>query len=73
MCAADGDRPGPEGQLGAACPALRSLPPGLALGPSLSRARGTGVWCVGRALPAGALLGPPGGAREDAAGPGWRR
>ncbi|XP_065694555.1 zinc finger protein 408 [Patagioenas fasciata] len=72
MCAADGGGPGPEDQLGAACPALRSLPPGLALGPSLSRARGTGVWCVGRALPAGTLLGPPGGAREEAAGTGWR-
>ncbi|KAM6068299.1 zinc finger protein 408 [Theristicus caerulescens] len=70
------ERPGrglaPEEPPGAACPALRSLPPGLALGPSLSRARGTGVWCVGRALPAGALLGRPGGAREEAAGPGWR-
>ncbi|XP_075610682.1 zinc finger protein 408 [Balearica regulorum gibbericeps] len=69
---AGGGGPGPEESLGAACPALRSLPPGLALGPSLSRAQSTGVWCVGRALPAGALLGPPGGAWEEAAGPGWR-
>ncbi|XP_040457995.1 zinc finger protein 408 [Falco naumanni] len=49
----------------AACPLLRDLPPGLALGPSLSRPRGTGVWCVGRALPPGEPLGPPG---EAAAG-----
>ncbi|XP_071600933.1 zinc finger protein 408 [Heliangelus exortis] len=65
---------GGEEAPGAICPVLRSLPPGLALGPSLSRARAMGVWCVGRALPAGALLGPPGGAREEAAGPGpcWR-
>ncbi|KAM6131428.1 zinc finger protein 408 [Pterocles gutturalis] len=58
-------RPGPQEPPCAACPALRDLPPGLALGPSLSRARGTGVWCVGRALPAGTLLGPPGGARGE--------
>ncbi|XP_068255243.1 zinc finger protein 408 [Nyctibius grandis] len=64
---------GPEEPHGASCPVLRSLPPGLAVGPSLSRARGTGVWCVGRALPAGALLGSPGGAWEEAVGPGWRR
>ncbi|KAM9380810.1 zinc finger protein 408 [Phaethornis superciliosus] len=65
---------GGEEAPGAICPVLRSLPPGLALGPSLSRARVMGVWCVGRALPAGALLGPPGEAREEAAGPGpcWR-
>ncbi|XP_040413940.1 zinc finger protein 408 [Cygnus olor] len=57
-----GGQPGPEaGAEPALCAALRGLPPGLALGPSLSRRRGTGVWCVGRALPAGAPLGPPGG------------
>ncbi|XP_067151770.1 zinc finger protein 408 [Apteryx mantelli] len=56
----------------AAGAALRSLPAGLALGPSGARARGTGVWCVGRALPAGALLGLRGaGARAAAEGPGW--
>ncbi|XP_074005800.1 zinc finger protein 408 [Numenius arquata] len=64
--------PSPPEPTGAACLALRSLPPGLALGPSLSRERAMGVWCVGRALPAGALLWPPGGTREEAAGPGWR-
>ncbi|KAM6335856.1 zinc finger protein 408 [Podargus strigoides] len=63
---------GPEGPPDAACPALRGLPPGLALGPSLCQAGATGVWCVGRALPAGALLGPPGGAGPEAAGPEWR-
>lgn len=68
-----GGGPGSREPPDAACPALRSLPPGLALGPSLSRERGTGVWCVGWALPAGTLLGPPGEAREEAAGPGWRR
>ncbi|XP_074440567.1 zinc finger protein 408 isoform X2 [Larus michahellis] len=67
-----GGGPGSREPPDAACPALRSLPPGLALGPSLSRERGTGVWCVGWALPAGTLLGPPGEAREEAAGPGWR-
>ncbi|XP_067413761.1 zinc finger protein 408 [Emydura macquarii macquarii] len=40
------------------CGVLRSLPPGLALGPSLAQEPGMGVWCVGRALPPGALLGP---------------
>ncbi|XP_051477694.1 zinc finger protein 408 [Apus apus] len=70
---AGGSGPGPGGLPRAPCPALRSLPPGLALGPSLSglSAQAVGVWCVGRALPAGLLLGPPGGARQAAAGPGW--
>ncbi|XP_074853710.1 zinc finger protein 408 [Carettochelys insculpta] len=40
------------------CRALRSLPPGLALGPSLAREPGMGVWCVGRGLSPGALFGP---------------
>ncbi|XP_027687667.2 zinc finger protein 408 [Chelonia mydas] len=48
----------PPAQPGASCGALRSLPPGLALGPSLAQEPGMGVWCVGRALPPGALLGP---------------
>uniref|UniRef100_A0A8B9CAY4 Zinc finger protein 408 n=1 Tax=Anser brachyrhynchus TaxID=132585 RepID=A0A8B9CAY4_9AVES len=53
-----GGRPGPgAGAEPALCAALRGLPPGLALGPSLSRRRGTGVWCVGSALPAGASGG----------------
>ncbi|XP_075783718.1 zinc finger protein 408 isoform X2 [Pelodiscus sinensis] len=48
----------PPVQPGAPCAALRSLPPGLALGPSRAQEPGTGVWCVGRALSPGALLGP---------------
>ncbi|XP_034625421.1 zinc finger protein 408 [Trachemys scripta elegans] len=48
----------PPAQPGASCGALRSLPPGLALGPSLAQEPGMGVWCVGRALPPGALFGP---------------
>ncbi|XP_015262608.1 PREDICTED: zinc finger protein 408 [Gekko japonicus] len=37
------------------CPVWR-LPRGLALGPSLSAAKGLGVWCVGRDLRSGMLL-----------------
>uniref|UniRef100_A0A8C3P4H7 Zinc finger protein 408 n=1 Tax=Chrysemys picta bellii TaxID=8478 RepID=A0A8C3P4H7_CHRPI len=48
----------PPAQPGASCGVLRSLPPGLALGPSLAQEPGMGVWCVGRALPPGALFGP---------------
>ncbi|KAM5138557.1 zinc finger protein 408 [Mantella aurantiaca] len=38
--------------------AIRSLPPGLALGPSLSQGEGLGLWCVGDHLPAGSFLPP---------------
>nr|XP_008103039.1 PREDICTED: zinc finger protein 408 isoform X1 [Anolis carolinensis] len=38
------------------CGLVRRLPRGLALGPSLSTERGTGVWCVGRALQPGETL-----------------
>uniref|UniRef100_W5MEY4 Zinc finger protein 408 n=1 Tax=Lepisosteus oculatus TaxID=7918 RepID=W5MEY4_LEPOC len=41
------------------CPALlRTLPPGLALGPSLARGSCIGVWCVGKAVHKGAFFGP---------------
>uniref|UniRef100_A0A8C8REC3 Zinc finger protein 408 n=1 Tax=Pelusios castaneus TaxID=367368 RepID=A0A8C8REC3_9SAUR len=71
----DRDRLGPvrgaagwsRDQPGAPCGALRSLPPGLALGPSLAQEPGMGVWCVGRALPPGALLGPGAEERDCAA------
>ncbi|XP_012656843.1 zinc finger protein 408 [Otolemur garnettii] len=38
--------------------ALKSLPPGLALGPSVAKEQGLGVWCVGEALKPGLLWGP---------------
>ncbi|KAG6937993.1 zinc finger protein 408, partial [Chelydra serpentina] len=48
----------PPAQPGASCGALRSLPPGLALGPSFAQQPGMGIWSVGRALQPGALFGP---------------
>lgn len=38
--------------------ALKSLPRGLALGPSLAREQRLGVWCVGEPLQPGLLWGP---------------
>ncbi|XP_004683622.1 PREDICTED: zinc finger protein 408 [Condylura cristata] len=38
--------------------ALKSLPRGLALGPSLAKKRRLGVWCVGEPLQPGLLWGP---------------
>lgn len=38
--------------------ALKSLPRGLALGPSLTAEQRLGVWCVGEPLPPGLLWGP---------------
>ncbi|XP_043828131.1 zinc finger protein 408 [Dromiciops gliroides] len=49
--------PDPEAPPAAAL-ALRSLPRGLALGPSGARRRRLGVWCVGAALRPGLLWGP---------------
>uniref|UniRef100_A0A674HZA3 Uncharacterized protein n=1 Tax=Terrapene triunguis TaxID=2587831 RepID=A0A674HZA3_9SAUR len=57
----------PPAQPGASCGALRSLPPGLALGPSLAQEPGMGVWCVGRALSPGALFGPRAEGKLDCA------
>uniref|UniRef100_W5MF05 Zinc finger protein 408 n=1 Tax=Lepisosteus oculatus TaxID=7918 RepID=W5MF05_LEPOC len=37
---------------------MRTLPPGLALGPSLARGSCIGVWCVGKAVHKGAFFGP---------------
>ncbi|XP_075044289.1 zinc finger protein 408 isoform X2 [Mixophyes fleayi] len=42
----------------AVCQALRSLPRGLALGPSLTQEEGLGLWCVGEYLPIGCFLPP---------------
>ncbi|KAE8606446.1 hypothetical protein XENTR_v10010737 [Xenopus tropicalis] len=48
-----------EGAQHALLQALLSLPPGLALGPSLSQGEGMGLWCVGKVLQCGTLLPPP--------------
>lgn len=39
------------------CSVLRSVPRGLAIGPSLAKDGQMGLWCVGWALQAGTLLG----------------
>lgn len=39
------------------CSVLRSVPRGLTLGPSLTKDGQMGLWCVGRSLQAGTLLG----------------
>ncbi|XP_044537797.1 zinc finger protein 408 [Gracilinanus agilis] len=56
----------PEPGPAAAAQALRSLPRGLAVGPSGARRRRLGVWCVGAALRQGLLWGP---LEERGAGP----